>query len=101
MMFHVLFASADFRTSIDSVLTLAKMAAIISDLPSSQNSFFENPKNPKNHEHHNIPKKIRESHKFGFRLSLTRSVSNPQEWRPDPVLRKPDPDSTLNKKKRT
>ena len=63
MMFHVLFASADFRTSIDSVLTLAGMAAIISDLPSSQNSFFENPKspkNPKNHEHHNIPKKIRE-----------------------------------------
>ena len=60
MMFHVLFASADFRTSIDSVLTLAEMAAIISDLPSSQNSFFENPKNQKNHEHHNIPKKIRE-----------------------------------------
>ena len=60
MMFHVLFASADFRTS---VLTLAEMAAIIYDLPSSQNSFFENPKspkNPKNHEHHNIPKKIRE-----------------------------------------
>ena len=49
MMFHVLFASADFRTS---VLTLAEMAAIIYDLPSSQNSFFENPKNPKNHEHH-------------------------------------------------
>ena len=57
MMFHVLFASADFRTS---VLTLAEMAAIIYDLPSSQHSFFENPKNPKNHEHHNIPKKIRE-----------------------------------------